>query len=95
MGSTRQASLEKALADLGHSMVLPAEGERLLKSHGARDFFPIRESCTSTDAFQDIPFRLPYTSVSLIPYHRKANFVLSVGDSSEHWYETMIRLSRR
>jgi hypothetical protein len=90
LNKTGTTSLEKALGDLGYRMGSVPHGERLLKNYLARDFSPIIEFCKTADAFQDIPFSLPYTYVLLDHYFKNAKFILSVRDTPEQWYRSLV-----
>jgi len=87
---TGTTSLKLALHDLGYRVGLQLSGELLLKKYLARDFTPIVEFCTTADAFQDIPFSLPYTYVILDHYFRNAKYILSVRDSDEQWFSSLV-----
>ena len=69
---TGTTSLKQALSDLGYRMGPQRSGELLLKEYLARDFMSIVEFCTTADAFQDIPFSLPYTYLILDHYFKNA-----------------------
>jgi hypothetical protein len=88
---TGTTSLEQALDDLGYRVGSQPRGEGLLPQYLARNFRPILEFCKSAEAFQDVPFSLPYTYVLLDHYFPKAKFILSVRDSAEQWYESCVR----
>jgi hypothetical protein len=90
LNKTGTVSLEKALGDLGYRMGSQPYGESLLKNYLARDFSPIIEFCKTADAFQDVPFSLPYTYVLLDHYFKNAKFILSVRDSPEQWYKSLV-----
>lgn len=87
---TGTTSLKQALNDLGYKMGPQRSGELLLKEYLARDFMPIVEFCTTADAFQDIPFSLPYTYLILDHYFKNAKFILSVRDSAEQRYRSLV-----
>jgi len=90
LNKTGTTSLERALGDLGYRMGSVPYGERLLKNYLARDFSPIIEFCKTADAFQDIPFSLPYTYVLLDHYFKNAKFILSIRDTPEQWYRSLV-----
>jgi hypothetical protein len=90
LNKTGTTSLEKALGDLGYRMGSQPHGESLLKNYLARDFLPIIELCKTADAFQDIPFSLPYTYVLLDHYFKNAKFILSIRDTPEQWYRSAV-----
>lgn len=90
LNKTGTTSLEKALGDLGFRMGSQVHGEWLLKNYLARDFAPIIEFCKTADAFQDVPFSLPYTYILLDHYFKNAKFILSVRDTPEQWYRSCV-----
>jgi hypothetical protein len=88
---TGTTSLERALKELGYSMGNQAQGEWLAKNYLNADFESIQEFCLSADAFQDVPFSLPGTYVHLDRVFTRAKFILTVRDSADQWYESLIR----
>lgn len=87
---TGTTSLEKALKDFGYKLGDQSTGEMLLKDYGSRNFKPIVDFCHSADAFQDAPFSFPYVFIMLDQYFPNARFILTVRDSSEQWYSSMV-----
>ena len=90
-GKTGTTSLERALSELGYRMGDQASGEFLLRDWARRDFRRIVELASTAEAFQDIPFSLPYTYQTLDQEFPGARFVLSVRGSADEWYESMVR----
>lgn len=88
---TGTTSLEQALKNLGYQLGDQTSGERLFRDWIRRDFRRIVDLCTTADAFQDIPFSLPYTYQALDQAFPGSRFVLSVRDSADEWYESMVR----
>lgn len=91
LNKTGTTSLEKALRDLGYRVGSQAKGEMLLAAYLRGEFTPIIEFCKTADAFQDIPFSLPFTYVPLDSAFSNAKFILSVRDTPEEWYHSLVR----
>ncbi len=87
---TGTTSLKTALSDLGYAVGDQRQAERLIKHWRDRDFQPIVEYCQSADAFQDVPFSLPFTYVAMDQAFPGSKFILSVRDSDD-WYQSYIR----
>jgi len=87
---TGTTSIKKALSDLGYRVGNQRQAERLAKYWRDRDFEPIIEYCRSAEAFQDVPFSLPFTYVIMDQAFPQSKFVLSVRDSDD-WYESYVR----
>jgi hypothetical protein len=87
---TGTTSLKTALSDLGYVIGDQRQAERLIKHWRDRDFQPIVEYCQSADAFQDVPFSLPFTYVAMDQAFPGSKFILSVRDSDD-WYQSYIR----
>ena len=61
----------------------------MLEAWHNRDFKKIVSFCKTADAFQDIPFSLPYTFQALDAHYNNAKFILTVRDSAEQWYNSL------
>jgi hypothetical protein len=64
--------------------------ERLIRHYRDRDFQPIIDYCRTADAFQDVPFSLPFTYLVMDQAFPGSKFILSVRDPDD-WYESYIR----
>src|SRR5438105_10212168 len=91
LNKTGTTSLEAALGALGYRLGKQHCGEQLLKSWQRRDFRPIIELAHTADAFQDIPFGLPYTFIVLDAVFPAARFILTERDNAQQWYESLAR----
>ena len=87
---TGTTSLKVALADLGFQVGNQRRAERLIKFYRDRNFNPIIEYCRTAEAFQDIPFSLPFTYVILDQVFSGSKFILSVRDPDD-WYASYLR----
>lgn len=88
-GKTGTTSLAKALKDFKFKLGDQPSGELLLKKWYHRDFKSIIKFCHSADAFQDIPFSLPYTYIAIDQHFKNAKFILTIRDTPHQWYESI------
>lgn len=91
LNKTGTTSLQKMLIAYGYKLNVQRDAEMLSVDYGKRNFTPIIQHCHTADAFQDAPFSFPYTYVLLDHYFPNAKFVLSVRDSAEQWYNSMVK----
>jgi hypothetical protein len=92
---TGTTSLGKALRDLGYIVGNQATAELLIHEYARRDFRPIIEYSRTAEAFQDIPFSLPYTYQILDHTFPGSKFILSVRKNEDEWYQSLIRFHAR
>ena len=90
-GKTGTTSVEQALKDFGYKMGDQAKGELLIHEYGKRNFDKIVEFCRSAEAFQDAPFCFKYTYMALDMAFPGSKFILTERDSSELWYQSLIK----
>jgi hypothetical protein len=95
LNKTGTTSLEYALKNLGYAMGNQQSGEMLLSYYIQRQFEPIVEFARSADAFQDAPFSYPMTFVPLDQAFPKAKFILTIRDSVDQWYRSLVRFHSR
>lgn len=88
---TGTTSLEKALADLGYRMGDQVAAQGLIESYAQRKFQDIVQFCHTADAFQDAPFSWHYTFMFLDQAFPDAKFILTVRNSADEWYESLVR----
>ena len=91
LNKTGTTSVKKVISDFGYKLGKQSEAELLAESWYLRDFRKIINYCHSAEAFQDIPFSLPYTYAFLDEYFKNAKFILTVRDSSEQWYNSITK----
>jgi len=89
MNKTGTTSIDAALRSLGYCVAPQAPAELLIHEWAKRDFAAIIEFCHTADAFQDIPFSLPYTYQALDMHFPQSKFILTVRSSSEEWYRSI------
>ena len=88
---TGTQSLKLALQELGYKMGSQPQGERLIKDWKSNNFAPIIELAKTADAFQDVPFSYDNTYKHLDLAFPKSKFILSIRDSPEEWYNSLVR----
>jgi hypothetical protein len=89
---TGTTSLSAALQALGYRMGRQATAELMMEDWGIRDFRRLIRYCHSADAFQDMPFSKQYTFQAMDAAFPGSKFILSVRDSDEQWYRSMLLL---
>ncbi len=87
---TGTTTLEQALKDFGYKMGDQRKGELLFDNWKKRNFKPIIKFCRTAEAFQDIPFSLPFTFQILDYAFPDAKFILTIRDSAEQWYQSLL-----
>lgn len=88
---TGTTTMAQALSSLGYAIGNQSIGESLFERWLERDFVPIIDFCRSADAFQDIPFSLDDTYKALDRAYPDAKFVLTVRNSPEEWFASLVR----
>ncbi|MBP92711.1 MAG: hypothetical protein CMC55_01190 [Flavobacteriaceae bacterium] len=88
---TGTTTIKAVLHDFGYRLGNQVAGELLLEAWYQRDFKKIINYCKSANAFQDIPFSLPYTFQHLDLAFPKAKFILTERDSAEQWYLSLTK----
>ena len=88
---TGTTSLEAAFVELGYRVGNWAKAELLIAEWERRDFKKIISFCRTAQAFRDVPFSLPYTYQAVDMAYPGSKFILTVRDSSEQWYESVVR----
>ena len=92
---TGTTSLKKALGDLGYRIGNQRQAEVLIEDWGKRDFRRLVQYCREADAFQDIPFSLPFTFQAMDMAFPNSKFILTIRDSAEQWYKSLVRFHSR
>jgi Sulfotransferase domain len=88
---TGTTSIEQGLGALGYRFSVQNQGERLLDDWMRRDFSRIVELARGADAGQDIPYSLPYTYQALDAAFPGSKFILTLRDSPQQWYDSLLR----
>lgn len=92
---TGTTTLFDALQSLGYRMGDQLTAEKMLFDYAKRDFRNLVKYCRGADAFQDVPFSFPYTFIAMDQAFPDSRFILTVRDSPEQWYESMIRFQSK
>lgn len=88
---TGTTSLKLALEESGIHVGRQRDAENLLEDWARRDFTKIIRYCRTAQAFQDVPFSLPDTYKAVDQAFPGSKFILTVRDSSEQWYSSLVR----
>lgn len=88
---TGTTSLGAALGAAGFHVACQNPAENLAEDWARRDFRRIVQFCKTADAFQDVPFSMAYTYQVLDYAFPRSRFILTVRDSSEQWFESLMR----
>jgi hypothetical protein len=90
---TGTTSLARALTHLGYRLGNQRAAELLIEDWGRRDFRRLAALVHTADAFQDIPFSLDFTFQAMDAAFPRSKFVLTVRDSPDQWYESVLRFT--
>lgn len=88
---TGTTSFKKAFEDLGFIVGNQRKAERLLPYYKENNFKKIVDYCKTAQVFQDFPFSFPKTYKHLDEFYPDSKFVLTVRDSPEQWYNSLIK----
>ena len=58
------------------------------------DFSELKPYCQTAEAFQDVPFSLPNIYKKLYILYPNAKFILTIRDSAEQWYSSLINFQK-
>lgn len=95
LNKTGTTSLEYALRSFGYRLGAQGVGAMLFADWQAQKWERLIRFCQSAEAFQDIPFSLPGTYRILDEAFPDSKFVLSIRDSKDQWFESMVRFHKR
>ena len=88
---TGTTTLERTLREFGYNMGNQFNGEMLVFDWFNRSYKGVVELCKTADAFQDIPFSLPFTFIELDQNFKNSKFILTERDSPEQWYNSITK----
>lgn len=88
---TGTTSVGRALRDMGYLLAPQKQTEAMYEDWAARDFRKLIRLCRNYNAFQDAPFSYPYTFVALDQSFPGSKFVLTVRESEDVWYDSLVR----
>jgi len=87
---TGTTSLARAFKNEGFIVGNQREAELLTEDYFKGDFKKILKYCKTAEAFQDVPFSWPDTYKKLDKNFSNAKFILTVRDSSDQWYNSVV-----
>jgi len=87
---TGTTSIKKAFELHGLKVGNQAKAELLIDAYAVRNFKKIGHYCKTAQAFQDLPFSLPYTYIYLDNQFPNSKFILTIRDSADVWYNSLI-----
>ena len=88
---TGTTSVAYALKELGFVVARQRPAELLIHDWAKRDFRRLIRFCRTAQAFQDIPFSLPFTFQALDAHFPGSRFILTVRECPEEWYSSLLR----
>jgi hypothetical protein len=91
MNKTGTTSISTALTQLGYTVADQAPAEMLIRDWAKRDFMQLIDFCQTADAFQDIPFSLPFTYQALDQHYPNSKFILTIRGSVDEWYQSLTK----
>jgi hypothetical protein len=91
LNKTGTTSLGKALENLGMAVAPQHLGEPLVYDWARRDFRRIVRLCRFFQAFQDVPFSLPFTFQAVDMACPRSKFILTVRQNADQWCQSLIR----
>ena len=88
---TGTTSIKKAFVNFGFSIGNQRIAENLMDDYFVGNFEIIIDYCKSAQFFQDVPFSYPNTYRYIDEAFPKSKFILTVRDSPEQWYNSLVR----
>jgi len=88
---TGTTTLHKTFLQHGFRVGSQSKAESLIDAYALRDFKKIIRYCRSAQAFQDLPFSLPYTYMILDNAFPGSKFILTERDNDEQWYNSLVK----
>jgi hypothetical protein len=95
LNKTGTTSLEQFMKENNFQCGVQAQGELLMRDYAIENWRPILEFCETADFFQDLPFSAPKTVNVLANYFPDAKYILTVRDSAEQWYNSLVSFHRK
>jgi hypothetical protein len=95
MNKTGTTSLEKFMELHGYGCGDQVSGELLLTDFASGNFQAIIDFCQTADFFQDLPFSAPNCYKVLRVNYPDAKYILTVRDSAETWYNSLVRFHEK
>lgn len=92
---TGTTTIKSVFCDFGYVVGGQREAELLNKNYYKNDFKAIGRYCEKYEAFQDVPFSWPETYKYLDTYFPESKFILTVRDSAEVWYNSIVNFQTK
>jgi len=92
LNKTGTTSWAEAMRELGYVVGSETKATMFYYDWTSGDYSHVIDYCrTDGEAFQDMPFSLPGTFLELDAAFPDSKFVLTIRDSAEQWYNSLIR----
>lgn len=91
LNKTGTTSIAKAFKDLNFKVDDEGNAHKLLYAYEQRDFNSIVNHAKKAEVFQDAPWSYHYTFMHVANAFPKAKFILTIRDSADQWYESLVR----
>ena len=85
---TGTTSLKLVLDELGYVVGNQEKAEMLVKDYLKKEYKSTIDYCNTAEAFQDVPFSLPFIWVILQKHFPKAKFILTIRNE-DMWYNSI------
>ncbi|HUH00105.1 MAG TPA: sulfotransferase [Gammaproteobacteria bacterium] len=92
---TGTTSMQHLLQMLGYAVAPQGPAERMLEDWARRDFSALIKFCERHEAFQDIPFCLPFTFQAVDQAFPGSRFILTRRRDADEWFESLVRFERK
>lgn len=92
---TGTTSMKRAMQELGFTVGNQRQAELLIDDWARGDFRRLIRLCKSAQFFQDAPFSYPFTYIIMDQAFKGSKFILTVRDSAEKWYNSLVRFHAR
>lgn len=83
------------MKELGFTVGNQRTAEKLVDDWAKRDFSRLIKYCRTAQFFQDAPFSYDFTYIALDQAFKDSKFILTVRDTPEQWYESVIRFQTK
>jgi hypothetical protein len=94
LNKTGTTSMAKAFRDFKYKVDDQNQAHKLMYFYERRNFKSIVKYCKRSEVFQDTPFSLKYTYYFLHQAFPNAKFILTIRDSPEEWYSSLLNFHK-
>lgn len=92
---TGTTSLTAAMRELGYVIGNQRTAEMMEDDWAVRNFSKLFKYCRTAQFFQDFPFSFHYTFIALDQKFKDSKFILTMRDSPEQWYNSVVNFHSR